>query len=208
MTRVGRSRVLLAALSLGGLAIAGCTASSQAAKQTGAASSAPPSVTSTAPTTAPPPTPASPTSSAAASTSAAPHTNTPTLPAVQAPRSTCTNVTIRVIRGSAARGFEFAALQFTNAGSSTCRLFGYPQAALRLRGKAVGKPAQPAGTAASRFTLKPGQTAESRLTDYTNCQAPLSDEVRVVVPGSSIHTIRPAQLRACVLRVSKLGQPE
>lgn len=125
-----------------------------------------------------------------------------------APRSTCTKITVRVIRGSAAQGVEFAALQFTNAGTSTCRLFGYPSATLRLRGKAIGSAAQPASNATSKFTLAPGDTAESRLLDYTNCQASLSDSVRVVVPGSAIHTVRPAQLRACTLRVSKLGAPE
>jgi hypothetical protein len=115
---------------------------------------------------------------------------------------------VRVIRGSAAQGIEFAALQFTNDGARTCRLYGYPQATLRLHGKAIGRPAQPASTAASQFTLARGATAESRLVDYTNCQASLSDQVRVVVPGSTIHAVRPAQLRACTLRVGKLGQPE
>ncbi len=117
-------------------------------------------------------------------------------------------MTVRVIRGSAAQGIEFAALQFTNAGTSSCRLNGYPAATLHLKGERIGSPAQPATNAVSSYALAPGDTAESRLTDYTNCQAPLSDSVRVVVPGSSIHATRPAQLRACVLRVSKLGAPE
>ncbi|WP_375491290.1 DUF4232 domain-containing protein [uncultured Jatrophihabitans sp.] len=125
-----------------------------------------------------------------------------------APRSTCTNVTVRVIRGSAAQGIEFAALQFSNAGKKACELYGYPMATLRLQGKQIGTPAQPATTATSAMKLAPGGTAESRLVDYVSCQAPLSDSVRVVVPGSTIHTVRPAQLRACVLRVGKLGQPE
>jgi hypothetical protein len=46
------------------------------------------------------------------------------------------------------------------------------------------------------------------LHDYTSCQAPLSDQLKLVVPGSTVTAVRPAQLRGCVLRVTKLGPPE
>ncbi len=115
---------------------------------------------------------------------------------------------IRVIRGSAAPGYEYAALQFVNAGTTSCVLNGYPGVRLLLRGAVVGPASAPAGRAMSRFVLAAGATAESRLKDYSSCQAPLSDEIRVVAPGSSISLTRPAQLRACTLRVSPLTTPE
>ncbi|MDT4924379.1 MAG: hypothetical protein QOG01_2092 [Pseudonocardiales bacterium] len=124
------------------------------------------------------------------------------------PRSSCTELTIRVIRGSASPGAEFAALQFTNIGARSCTLVGYPTVTLLLKGKLIGTPSQPASAARSRMTLRPGDTAESKLNDYTSCQAPLSDNVDVVVPGSAISAVRPAQLRACILRVSPLGVPD
>jgi hypothetical protein len=113
-----------------------------------------------------------------------------------------------VIRGSASAGQEIAALQFTNAGSKTCVLNGFPTATLLRNGKQIGTPSLPASSATSSRTLAPGDVAESVLHDYTSCQAPLSDQLKLVVPGSTVTAVRPAQLRGCVLRVTKLGPPE
>jgi hypothetical protein len=113
-----------------------------------------------------------------------------------------------VIRGSASLGQEFAALQFVNSGDSSCMLVGYPTATLLLKGRQIGKQSVPASTRPSSRRLKPGGTAESLLHDYTNCQAPLSDNVRVTVPGTTNTAVRPAQLRGCTLRVDRLGAPE
>jgi hypothetical protein len=113
-----------------------------------------------------------------------------------------------VLRGSAAFGREFAALQFTNTGTGTCRLNGYPTVTLLRGGKRIGSASQPASTRASTYLLAPGATAESQLNDYVSCQAPLSDAIRVVVPGSTQTAVRPGQLRACTLRVGPLGAPE
>ncbi len=102
-------------------------------------------------------------------------------------------------------------MQFTNAGSSACELVGYPTVQLLLNGRQIGTRSQPStpGTVSSR-RLASGETAESLVHDYTQtCQAPLSDTVRVVVPGTTHIYLRPGlQLRACVLRVDKLGAPE
>lgn len=116
---------------------------------------------------------------------------------------------VRVIRGSAATGREFAALQFTNTGRTSCVLNGYASVTLLLHGKQIGKASTPAGSATSSRRLAPGATAESKLNDYVmNCQASLSDQIRTQVPGSTITAVRPGQLRACTLRVSPLGAPE
>lgn len=117
-------------------------------------------------------------------------------------------MTIRVIRGSASLGQEIAALQFTNDGTKSCLLVGYPTVTLLRNGKQLGKVSQPSTTGTSQRTLAPGDVAESLLHDYTKCNAPLSDNLRVVVPGSTISATRPAQLRGCVVRIDKLGPPE
>lgn len=203
-------------------AVAGCSSAGPAPGRSGGSTLAAPGTTSA---------PAAPatSSSASASTTAAVPTATASAPASTpnltatapagtgttgppvtsgGPRSTCTKLVIRVIRGSAAPGFEYAALQFVNAGTSRCVLNGYPSVRLLLRGATVGPASTPAGRAGSRFVLAPGATAESRLRDFSSCQAPLSDEIRVVAPGSSISLTRPAQLRACTSRVSALTTPE
>ncbi len=116
---------------------------------------------------------------------------------------------VRVIRGSAATGREFAALQFTNIGTSACVLRGYATVTLLRKGQPIGRSSTPATAANSSRTLAPGATAESKLNDYVmNCQAPLSDTIRTRVPGSDITADSPGQLRACRLRVSPLGAPE
>jgi hypothetical protein len=117
---------------------------------------------------------------------------------------------VRVIQGGAINGEQIAGLQFTNDGSAPCLLVGYPTITLLLHGQLIGRPSEPATSAASRRRLEPGAVAESLLHDYTQtCQAPLSDTIRVTVPGSTQTYLRPGlQLRACVLRVDKLGEPE
>lgn len=199
-------------------AVAGCTSSASApspsAAQTEGLSkpattavpaSTPPPSGPTVPTVAPS---SAPVSSDTASTTAA-HPPPPGDPSAPAPRSTCASLAIRVIRGSGDAGQEFAALQFTNTGATACVLNGYATVTLLLRGKQVGKASTPSGSTTSTRRLAPGATAESRLTDFVrNCQAPLSDTIRVLAPGSDLSAQRPGQLRACTLHVGPLGAPE
>jgi hypothetical protein len=115
-----------------------------------------------------------------------------------------------VLPGGASFGEQIAGLQFTNDGNATCVLVGYPTVTLLLNGRVIGRPSEPATAAKSARTLQPGQVAESLLHDYTQtCQAPLSDSVRVQVPGTNTTVIRPdMQLRACILRVDRLRAPD
>lgn len=114
-----------------------------------------------------------------------------------------------VIPGGASPGEEIAAVQFVNSGSSKCLLAGYPTVTLLRNGKQIGDPSQPATNRTSSRTLKPGAVAESLVHDYTQtCQAPLSDSVKVTIPGTTKSYVRPHfELRACVLRVDRLGAP-
>jgi hypothetical protein len=213
VTRV-RVAVLLVGVALIGGSVAACTSSTNGTAQPAPATSV--TVASSSPSVAPLPTAAVPSTPAASVTTSAPTTTAASTPAAPttttnapaAPRSNCTSVSVRVIRGSASLGQEIAALQFTNSGSTRCVLNGFPTVTLLLKGARLGQPSQPGSIGTSTRTLAPGDTAESLLHDYTNCQAPLSDEIRVVVPGSTIPAVRPGQLRGCVLRVDKLGPPE
>lgn len=190
-------------------ALTACSSSDGSSSPPTSASVAPPVTSAAVPSTVPvsPSTPTSaPPTSPTAKTSAA---QSSPANATAAPRSTCTTVSVRVIPGGAEPGVEIAALQFTNDGTKKCRLVGFPTAQLVLKGNAIGRPSEPTSeTATSGMTLKPGDTAESLLRDFSGCQAPLSDNVRVTVPGSDQTVTRRGRLRACTLRVGPLRQPD
>jgi Protein of unknown function (DUF4232) len=212
-----RYTVLVTAAAVVGL-LAGCTTSGQPEAVRNTVPSAAPTTrttpTTTATTTAPPSTPTAvsiPTTSAPA-TSAPPSSTAPATTSAPNPtaKTTCKALSVRVLIGGAGFGEQIAAVQYTNEGPSTCVLVGYPTVTLLLHGQQIGRPSQPASAVKSKRTLRPGEVAESLLHDYTQtCQAPLSDSVRVQVPGTRQTVIRPeAQLRACVLRVDRLTAPE
>jgi hypothetical protein len=197
-----------ALLLLVGLVATACTSSHNVAAppvSPPTQSSAPPVSTPVAPSSPPPASTSAPTTSAPVSTPAVPPPTSPP------PRSTCTSIAVRVLPGGAEPGQEIAALQFTNTGNAACVLVGYPSVTLLLHGRRIGLASQPAtpGVPSSRQHAA-GETAESLLHDYTQtCQAPLSDSVKVSVPGSSQTYLRAdMQLRACVIRVDKLGATE
>ena len=198
----------LGALGSAAVLLAACTSNGS-----GGASSPPVSTPShsTAPASTPSPPPSS--STPAPVTSSRAVSSTPPTPPPSSPspvaHSTCTSLRIMAIQGGAEPNAEIEGLEFTNTGTRSCELVGYPTVTLLLRGKQIAGPSKPKSAAASQRTLAPGETAESLLEDTTlNCQAPLSDEIHVVAPGSTISTTRPAQLRACTLRVARLGPPD
>jgi hypothetical protein len=112
-----------------------------------------------------------------------------------------------MIRGGAERGREIAALQYTNDGSTSCRMGGFPTVTLLRKGAAIGSKSEPSVPTPKTLTVSPGETVESLLSDYSSCQAPLSDHARVTIPGTTTAVVRPAVLRACTLRVDPLGPP-
>jgi hypothetical protein len=200
------------------VALAGCTSSGGVQKADDPVISPTPTTASASSTSAPAPTTTaapspspSPSSSTVVASSAtpAPATGSSSAPAAVVAKSTCTKIGIRILPGGATFGEEIAGLQFTNEGTQPCRLVGYPTVTLLRHGRPVGRPSQPTTTANSERTLAPGEVAESLLHNHIrNCQAPLSDTVRVVAPGSTISGSRPMQLRACVVRIDRLGAPD
>jgi hypothetical protein len=151
--------------------------------------------------------PASPPASSAAvpTTSAAPAPESSSA----APGNTCKlgQLSIQGVRGGAFQGREIAGVLFTNASARPCTVSGYPSAQLVRNGKALGRPANDNPGPVHTILLKPGQMAQAELTAVTTCQAPLSDAVRVSLPGQSDTADASMQLRACSLSVNPLQRP-
>jgi hypothetical protein len=208
MTRARRTSALVVGIALLG-SVTACTTSGHPSAQVTSSPAAvtAPSTPPPTPTTAVAPSSTPPSSPAPTSTSVV---STPAPASSAAPRSTCTTVTVRVIRGSASLGQEIASLQFTNEGTRTCVLVGFPTVALLRKGQQIGNSSQPSSLGTSKRTLAPGEIAESILHDYTQtCNAPLSDSLRVQVPGSATTAIRPGVvMRGCILRVDSLRPPQ
>lgn len=190
--------VVVAAVLSGVIGLAGCTSSHSGSS----APSTPNFATAVSPlpsdsaATSPPSTTTAPTSSAAPSktaTTTGPFGPTPTGPAA----CTSTQLKVRALRGSAAAGQEFALITFTNASSAVCTMFGFPGVSLRLNNALLGRPAERSGKAPSTVTLEPGAQAEASLTDFSSCQAPVSDTVRVYPPNQRAFVDRPLALRGC-----------
>lgn len=144
-------------------------------------------------------------------TTAAASTTAPTTPATSTPGSllkgacSFTQLAVRVIPGGAASGQEIALITFTNVSTTSCTLYGYPGVSLRLNGQLIGTPAtRTADTLPTPklVRLAQGEQAQAMLTDFSSCQAPLSDTVRVYPPNSTQFADRPAQLRACHLEIA------
>lgn len=142
-----------------------------------------------------------PTSTAATTTTAAsssaPRTSTagPGLP-----KDTCTTaqLTVRMIRGGADTGREIGLVTFTNISKIECSMFGFPGVSLRLAGAQLAAPAgRDTATVPATVHLAPGDSAQAQFTDFSSCQSPLSDNVRIYPPNLTSFVDRPGQFRGC-----------
>jgi len=182
------------------IALSGCTSSG-----TGPGSPAPSSIAAL--TSAVTPLPDSPATSTAQSTSPAPPSatepskTTPPAPPKPTPGGpaacTSTQLKVRALRGSAAAGQEFALITFTNTRSAVCTLNGFPRVSLRLNNAALGQPAQRSAKTPSTVKLAPGKQAQAAITDFSSCQAPVSNAVRVYPPDQGEFVDLPLSLRGC-----------
>jgi hypothetical protein len=186
-------RVLGAAVALIGLvALAGCTSSGGASP-----SSAPTTAASGTPSSAPSSAPNLSSPSSTAPTSTTPAFPTSRKPPPALPACTSSNLKIAALRGSASAGQEFALLTFTNTGAATCTMFGFPGVSLRLGSAMVGKAAERSAKKPTTVSLKRGARAESVISDFSSCQAPVSEKVRVYAPNQVAFVDLPLALRAC-----------
>lgn len=197
-------RLAVAAVTLACAAglTAGCTSSgpgnpSEAPPITVGTSSAIDSVvpTDSAVPTDPAPSTTAPSSTAASSSTPAPKPSTSAV--AGPPACTAKQLMVRVLRGGAIAGQELAGITFTNSSSATCSLFGYPGVSLLVAGKPLGKPADRSSKRAALVTLKAGETAETQVTVFSTCNAPLSDTIRVYPPNLKTFVDRPMELRGC-----------
>lgn len=180
-----------------------CTSSGTTAAGTAGAASPTTAGTGTTPTstTSVPSTDAS--SISAASPPGTPTTSIPApTPLIAKDACSTSQLTVRVLRGSGAQQQEFALITFTNSSQVPCTLYGYPGVSLRLNGAALAQSAGRTGAALTTVRLAPGAQGQSMLTDYSACQAPLSDTVRVYPPNTTAFVDRPLQVRGCQLVVA------
>ena len=111
-------------------------------------------------------------------------------------------MTVNLVRGGAIQHVQLAGLIFTNTAATACTLLGYPFAQLMRGGRTLGRPAQHQGPVGPGVVLTRNVGAEAQLEATTDCQAPLSDHVRVRAPGLSQSADLADTLRACTLTVS------
>lgn len=200
MTRVrtrASSAASAGALLVGVVLLAGCTTGSTGGGHTAAA------VPTTPVTTPVPVTTTAQTSSLPAPSTSAAAVSTTHATSAAPPANTCKNLTIRVLQGGAIHGQEIAAVTFVNAGAKACTISGYPSVALNRNGAVLITATPTSGTVAQQIRLAPGAQAQSRITDYSTCNAPLSDTIDVTAPNgaSGGKLTRPFVLRGCKVDV-------
>ena len=195
---------------------AGCLAATLAALVTACTSTHHPAVTpgtnvslgSAVSTSAPATDTTAPTTSAAPSTpasSTAPRTSA-TSPGL--PKDTCqmSQLSVRLIRGGADTGREIGLVTFTNVSTVECSMLGFPGVSLRSGGALLASPAtRDSAAAAETVHLAPGASAQAQFTDFSSCQAPLSDNVRIYPPNLTSFIDRPGQFRGCNLVVEPVA---
>jgi Protein of unknown function (DUF4232) len=181
------------------IALAGCTSSSASGPKSPAPSSNDLTQITPIPSSA---------ASTAVSSSPAPVTSPSTKPPSSAPvkptlpgLATCTSAQlgIRVLRGGALAGQEIALITFTNTSATKCAMFGYPGVSLRLHGALLGQPAERSIKKPKTVPLAPGAAAETTITDFSSCQAPISDTVRIYAPDQKPFVDKALDLRGCRL---------
>lgn len=108
--------------------------------------------------------------------------------------------------GGAAAGSTYYPLEFSNIGTATCTLYGYPGvSALGSNGTQLGSPAGwDATVAPSTVTLAPGATAHTvlQITDVGNypastCEPATAIALRVYPPNQTASTQVPFSFQAC-----------
>lgn len=200
-TRTIYAAVAVVAVTTAVVSLTGCTSAAPVKSDSPASS---PELTAITPipgptdTTDTTPVSSSPAASTSATSASPSVTSTkPTPPGL----ATCTSAQlgVRVLRGGAIAGQEIALITFTNTSTTKCAMFGYPGVSLRLHNALLGKPAERSIVKPKAVSLAPGAAAETTITDFSSCQAPVSDTVRVYAPDQTAFVDKPLELRGCRL---------
>jgi hypothetical protein len=148
-------------------AVLACVAAAAGCASSGSSATTPqPSPKVTAASSSPAPSSAAPSSAAGASTPAAAPSPTLTPPASAAPACRTSSLTVKLGTGEGYAGGVYQVIEFANASSAACTLYGYPGVSL-----VTGPPYKQVGLAAERdatvpvklVTLAPGGTATAVL---------------------------------------------
>jgi hypothetical protein len=108
---------------------------------------------------------------------------------------------VMVLRASGAAGHQYAFLQFTNIGSKSCSLTGFPGVQLLKAGRPLGQPAARSALAATRVQIAPGAALTARLVDDSTCNADNADSVQIIPPNRTDKIVLPSALRGCPLHI-------
>lgn len=115
--------------------------------------------------------------------------------------------------GGGTAGSVFYRIEFTNLGSSTCSLFGFPiVAALNLNGKQVGAPAtHMPGKKVKAVKIAQGQTATAQLRiveagnfSPNECKPTWAAGLRIGVPGGLGTKFAPLAFQTCALTSAQI----
>lgn len=204
--RLGLSLLGLGLLAAG-LVLTGCgkapqPAANDSASVTTSASTSADTASSTTDTGSPSAS-ETPTGSSSAGTSSASPSATPSSSKPPAGPAACATsaLKIEVLRGSGAAGHQFAYLVFTNTGSTTCSITGFPGVQLLKSGSPLAQPAARSTKPVKRVDLTHGQSASALLTNNSTCNADNSDSVQVIVPNQTEKTALPLRFRGCSMTI-------
>lgn len=115
--------------------------------------------------------------------------------------------------GGGTAGSVFYRIEFTNLGSGTCSLFGFPiVAALNLNGKQVGAPAtHMPGKKVKAVKIAQGQTATAQLRiveagnfSPNECKPTWAAGLRIGVPGGLGTKFAPLAFQTCALTSAQI----
>ncbi|MCL2780893.1 MAG: DUF4232 domain-containing protein [Actinomycetia bacterium] len=133
-----------------------------------------------------------------------PSRGTPAAPSA-VPACAGRDLAVAVQRGSGTAGEQFADILFTNKGTATCSLAGFPTVQLLVGGRLVGTPAARSTSPARTVKLAPGATAAAALTNDSTCDADNSDAVQVIPPNDTTRFQARLLFRVCAMTVEPIS---
>jgi Protein of unknown function (DUF4232) len=160
-------------------------------------------------TTSPSPQPSSPTATTTVSVAPTP-TKTVTAP-VAAPLCKTSQLSLSLGQPNGAAGSSYTPIVFTNQGSSTCELTGYPGVSfVDANGAQLGKPTREVNGPKKKIKLVSGGTAHALLQQAepgnyaaSACQKATADRLKVYPPGSFSPLFVKDQIPICTTKKAR-----
>ncbi|MGH3497518.1 MAG: DUF4232 domain-containing protein [Nocardioidaceae bacterium] len=125
-------------------------------------------------------------------------------------RCTIAHLRIRLGSASGAAGTEYRNIRFTNTGTRTCALLGYPGVSFRTAGHQVGFAARRSGMSYRSIMISPGGHAVAAYGipnpgnfPRARCHAARATAVRIYAPGAYRSVRLPDRVRLCTTRFGR-----